>query len=108
MSAFTPSPWHIEYHGMGADGVPIIDITGPHDAEGYADNLARLVVQNSSGSITPEIARANARLMAAAPELLRELKVLHRAYCFAIGCKARQHQVALDALAAIRAAEGDE
>lgn len=69
----TPGPWHIDYHGMGPGEFPIIDITGPRDIEGYADDLARLVVCNNSGSITPDIARANAQLMATAPELLATL-----------------------------------
>lgn len=37
--------------------------------------------------------------------LLRELKFLHRAYCYAVGCESRTQQVAVDALAAIEQAE---
>ncbi len=50
---------------------------------------------------------ANMLLIAAAPDLLKELKRLHRAYCFAVGCEGRQHEVAIDALEAIAKAEGN-
>lgn len=98
MMSHTPGPWRVSKCRLG--NKLLIE-------HGDADTMSPII-----GSVYLDEGRlpqtANASLIAAAPELLTELKMLHRAYCFAVGFEGRQHQVAVDALAAITRAEGRE
>jgi len=65
MSGFTPGPWVIE-----------------KDSDAYCiASVGNLVIMPSSGKVKHDNTEADARLIAAAPELLRALDDLLIAYC---------------------------
>ena len=80
MSKHTPGPWTIT---TGAEGNTLV--TSPHDKDGIDDDVCLVYGGNDKD---PETMGANARLIAAAPELLAALK---RTLSNAIGhaCDAR-------------------
>lgn len=74
MTKHTPGPWRLE---LGRDGAPRA-LRGPAEVE-----HRNIVNWNGFSSPTKPASMANARLIAAAPELLAELEETHAALCFA-------------------------
>lgn len=64
----TPGPWTIDADG---DGKPDAIITSTHDRDGPDDDICEVYGGNADDD---ETRHANARLIAAAPELLEELQ----------------------------------
>jgi hypothetical protein len=73
MTKHTPGPWKLE---LGRDGAPR-GLRGPAEVE-----HRNIVNWNGFSSPTKPASMANARLIAAAPELLAELEETHAALCF--------------------------
>lgn len=67
MTKHTPGPWNLE---LGRDGAPR-GLKGPAEVE-----HRNIVNWNGFASPTKQVSMANARLIAAAPDLLRALECL--------------------------------
>lgn len=73
MAKHTPGPWTIEKHGRGENGGIAIDATDPVDGMDF--EVCEVWGLHDDRVHCP-ISRANARLIAAAPELLEALWVI--------------------------------
>lgn len=73
MNKYTPGPWHINTAGSGdGKGNIVIDEIYVYAPESGADDVA--VAADIADPLTGKPSEANARLIAAAPELLEALK----------------------------------
>ena len=95
----TPGPWVVDYSPK--TGRPL-GITAPGD-EGIPGAVGCVVRRNGIGLPGSETAQANARLIAAAPDLLRILGELCR---YAEGANSKVDDLIDEARAAIAKAEG--
>jgi len=91
----TPGPWHASgYLDEPEHDTDVIAANGPL-------RLATVHIPTPGKSRTPERARqeaiANARIMAAAPELLQALRAIYRLSAFAFGPDARTVSIAAHA-----------
>ena len=79
MSKHTPGPWavHSAYPWIIKQG-PDVPFIQPDSGVTICNTMGH---ENSGFFPTPEEGRANARLIAAAPELLEALKLLDEAFC---------------------------
>jgi len=101
MGKHSPGPWQSKHD---FDEFGLSNIIGNVDGETFADGTSRYTFDPIC-IVDTETAewRANARLIAAAPDLLAALKALHQRYVMAIGNEGPE---ALSARAAIAKAEG--
>jgi len=79
VSAHTPGPW-LHDHREGDNGYFNTEVFSPNDSWGVIATLA-WVPQPLGNGVTGTYREANARLIAAAPDLLSALQGLDEAYC---------------------------
>jgi hypothetical protein len=95
MAKHTPGPWEVTEHGHIIDGNPW-----------YSINKGAIDIAYERWSLNDEpTRRANARLIAAAPELLR---LLNQAGLHLDCCKGQDYPLAAEIAAAIAKAEGKQ
>jgi hypothetical protein len=76
----TPGPWFTDSDG---DGKPFAIVTSTHDSAGPDDDVCEVYGGNCDDDATRE---ANARLIAAAPDLLAALEAAHRSLVTCNSC----------------------
>ena len=118
MSAHTPGPWAV-LSGFPCEIVPEAHRNRPYggsiyeaeDRERYALRIASAdtnTLSNFAHEIPREQAKANAHLIAAAPDLLEALRVLEDAYTSDVNWNNRNENIIAKARAAISKATAGE
>lgn len=74
MSKHTPGPWFVNWAGSGKDGKFVYDECYVYAPETGVENVA--VAADIADPLTGKPSAANARLIAAAPELLDALRAI--------------------------------
>ncbi len=100
MSKHTPGPWHCRVHGVHE---------GEYTIRCQTYGYAPLAIVRGDKRSTKAQAHENARLIAAAPDLLEALKAMVKAFhTYAPKTEGAEYNCVIDACAAIAKATGEQ
>ena len=102
--SFTPGPWHFESHKPECDGVDVVCEIKFNDSFKQARLQSQEHLEDPDAMLAAECI-ANARLIAAAPELLAALEAMHEAFKYT-SHNAEEDEANRMAAAAIKKARG--